>query len=125
MNRDEFIEFLTAMDNCWLEGRFDQLSEFLAEDIVVVAPNGKHRVDGIDQAIDSYRQFMLQAHVDRFTSGNHIVTMRGDTAVVEYEWGMTWTMNDAQQDETGREVLVLAYRNSSWRVVWRTQIPIA
>lgn len=125
MNRDEFIEFLTAMDNCWLEGRFDQLSEFLAEDIVVVAPNGKHRVDGIDQAIDSYRQFMLQAHVDRFTSGNHIVTMRGDTAVVEYEWGMTWTMNDAQHDETGREVLVLAYRNSSWRVVWRTQIPIA
>jgi ketosteroid isomerase-like protein len=68
---------------------------------------------------------MSVAKVNRFATSDHIVTLRGDTAIVEYQWRMSWTAAGADHHETGREVLVLSRRDDNWRVVWRTQIPTA
>jgi hypothetical protein len=70
----DFIGFVKAMDQCWREGRFEDLHFFLAEDVVLVAPGGKQRVGGSAQAVDSYRQFMTHARVDFFSTENHVVT---------------------------------------------------
>jgi len=69
------------------------------------------------------RQFASLAKVERFQSGEHVVTTRGDAAVLEYEWEMIWVSSGERHHETGREVLVLSRRNAYWRIVWRTQIP--
>jgi ketosteroid isomerase-like protein len=66
---------------------------------------------------------MSHAKVNHFQTGDHIVTLRGDTAVVEYRWEMAWTATGADHTETGRAVLVLARRDEGWRAVWRTPIP--
>ena len=119
----DFISFADRMDRCWMEGRLPELAEFLAEDVVFVAPAGTPRSEGLAPAIESYRQFMSHAQVNRFQTGDRIVTVRGDTAVIEYRWQMDWTAAGADHAENGREVLVLARRGEGWRVVWRTQIP--
>ncbi len=49
---------------------------------------------------------------------------KGDTAVIEYQWSMAWTSAGVDYRDICREVLVLASRGGSWRVVWRTQIPV-
>ena len=123
MNNDELISFVERMDRCWMQGRLQDLDAFLAEDVVFVAPGGKRRGEGIAQAIESYRQFTSHARIDHFQTNDYFVTQRGDTAVVEYAWQMTWVADETEHRETGREVLVLARRDASWRVVWRTQIP--
>ncbi|MEI9849899.1 MAG: nuclear transport factor 2 family protein [Sphingomonas sp.] len=120
---DELIAFTKQMDRCWMERRFGDLSGYLADDVVVVAPGGKHRIAGLDAAIESYREFMSRSDVDRFDSSGHVVTQRGATAVVEYDWDMSWTDQDASHVAEGREILVLAQRDHGWRVVWRTQLP--
>jgi len=66
---------------------------------------------------------MSHAKVTRFQTSHHIVTLRGDTSIIEYQWEMAWTTTDGDHAEKGREVLVLARRDEGWRVVWRTQIP--
>ena len=119
----DFISFADRMDRCWMEGRLPELAEFLAEDVVFVAPDGASRSEGLAPAIESYRQFMSHAQVNRFQTSDRIVTVRGDTAVIEYRWQMDWTAAGADHAENGREVLVLARRGEGWRVVWRTQIP--
>jgi ketosteroid isomerase-like protein len=124
MNDAEFISFVESLDHCWLQGRLQDLSAFLAEDVVFVAPGGTPRIAGLAQVIESYRQFTSQAQVHRFQASDHFVTRRGDTAVVEYAWQMTWVAAEAEHNDTGRDVLVLARRDENWRVVWRTQIPI-
>jgi ketosteroid isomerase-like protein len=124
MNPD-FVAFIESMDRCWMEGRFPELEAFLATDVVFVSPDGVHRGEGSAHAIESYRQFLSHAQVKRFETSDHIVTLRGDTAIVEYRWQMDWTSDGADYSETGREVLVLARRDGSWLVVWRTQIPSA
>ena len=119
----DFISFAERLDRCWMEGRFDDLDAFLAKDVVFVAPGGTPRSEGLAQAIESYRQFTSHAQVNRFKTSDHAVTLRGDTAVVEYQWEMTWIAAGEEHNETGREVLVLSRRDGNWRAVWRTQIP--
>ena len=105
-----------------MEGRLQDLGAFLAEDVVFVAPGGTPRGEGLEQAIESYRQFTSHAQVKLFQTSDYNVTLRGDTAIVEYRWRMSWTAGGEEHDEKGREALVLARRNNNWRVVWRTQM---
>jgi ketosteroid isomerase-like protein len=120
---DELIAFTKSMDRCWMERRFTDLSGFLASDVVMVAPGGEHRMQGIETAIASYREFMSRCEVKRFLSSDHVVTRRGPAAVVEYAWDMAWSDQGTEQEAKGREILVLARLADGWRVVWRTQIP--
>jgi len=106
-----------------MESRFGDLSDYLAGAVVMVAPGGKHRIAGIDSAMDRYRGFMSRSEVLRFDSSGHVVTQRGATAIVEYDWEMDWVDQDAHHAARGREILVLAQCDHGWRVVWRTQLP--
>jgi ketosteroid isomerase-like protein len=119
----DLIAFVESMDRCWIERRFDDLPGFIADDVVMVAPGGQTRVTGLPAAIDSYREFMERSVVRRFATSDHIVTERGDAAVVEYQWEMAWENDGAAHDAVGSEILMLARRGGAWRVIWRTQRP--
>ena len=123
MAASELVSFIERLDRCWMELRFSDLEAFLAHDVVFVAPGGEPRSEGIASAIEGYRQFMSHAQVNRFATSDHVVTLRGDTAIVEYRWLMDWIAAEAAHTEAGREVVVLSRRDREWRVVWRTQIP--
>jgi ketosteroid isomerase-like protein len=119
----ELISLVRAMDQCWIERRFDDLVLYIAEDVVMVTPGGKNRMQGRDSAIESYREFMQRCHVLRYEPTDYIVTHRGDSAVIEYAWDMAWDDAGNSHEAKGRDVLVFARRNDEWRVIWRTQLP--
>jgi ketosteroid isomerase-like protein len=125
MTDAEFVSFVKALDQCWVQGRLQDLTSYLADDVVFVAPGGKFRREGIAYAIESYRRFTEQARIDRFETWDYFVAHRGDAAIVDYVWDMAWAAGGAEHQETGRDILVLAHRNENWRVVWRTQVPAA
>ena len=43
MTDADFIQFAEGMDRCWRENRFHDLDTFLADDVIVVAPDGQTR----------------------------------------------------------------------------------
>jgi ketosteroid isomerase-like protein len=120
---ESLIAFIESMDRCWLERRHGDLASYLADDVVFVAPGGKQRVEGLAQAVESYRAFMESSQVQRYQPANHTLVRRGDSAVVEYDWHMTWESGGEAFDAKGREVLVLAHQENGWRVIWRMQLP--
>ena len=120
---DALVSFVEAMDRCWIERRFDDLSAFLAPDIVIVSPDGATRVAGLFAAVESYRSFMARSKVAWFAARDHVVTERGDAAIVEYRWDMAWRSDGVAHEASGRELLVLARRDGAWRIVWRMQLP--
>ncbi len=122
LSNDDFIKFVEDMDRCWRESRFHDLDAYLADDVVIVAPDGKTRLEGIAAAVESYREFMASSSVEHYTTSDHIMTQRGDAVVLEYGWKMAWTSGGTDYEGLGREVLVLILREGNWRVVWRTQI---
>ena len=120
---DDLIAFAKGLDRCWMERRFADLSGYIASDVIMVAPGGKHRMQGIEAAVASYRDFMSRCDVKRFQTSGHVVTRRGPAAVIEYDWDMCWSDQGIEHEDKGREVLVLTRHADEWRVVWRTQIP--
>ena len=125
MTEADFIKFVEDMDRCWREDRFHDLETFLADDVVFITPDGKTRLEGLAAAVQSYREFTASSSVERYTTANHIVTHRGDAAVIEYGWEMAWTSAGVDYNDTGREVLVLAARDGHCRINWRPQMPAA
>jgi ketosteroid isomerase-like protein len=121
---DDLIVFAKNMDRCWMERRFADLAGFIADDVVMVAPAGSDRMQGLGAAIASYREFMSRCEVRRFDTGNHHVTRHDAAAVVEYEWDMAWNDQGTEYQAKGREILMLAREAEGWRVIWRTQIPV-
>ena len=117
----DIASWVKAMDRCWLEHRFADLENYLAQDVVFVAPNG-HRAFGRDTAIEGYREFMGRAQIRRFQPGDPVVTQRGDTAVVEYDWDMAWESGGESYEAKGRDILVLSCSADVWSVIWRTQL---
>ncbi|WP_299323512.1 nuclear transport factor 2 family protein [Parasphingopyxis sp.] len=115
-------DFAVAMDRCWQDGRFDDLKDYLDENIVIVAPRGSARIVGIEAAIESYRGFMARAEVERYETGDTIITESGNTAILEYRWSMTWKTEDERHEADGREVLALNRSGNAWKAVWRMQI---
>jgi ketosteroid isomerase-like protein len=120
---DNLVAFTEQMDRCWMERRFEDLSAYVADEVVLVAPGGQHRMEGLGAAVESYREFMNRCEVSRFNTRDHIVTERGATAVVEYQWDMAWTDQGIAHEAKGREVLALSRGDHGWRVMWRTQLP--
>jgi ketosteroid isomerase-like protein len=120
---EDLIAFVEAMDLCWIQRRYGDLASYIAGDVVMAAPGGRGRIEGLESAADSYREFMERAQLHRYRTSGHTVTERGDAAVVEYDWDMAWDSDGSSHDATGREVLVLSRCDGDWRVVWRTQLP--
>jgi hypothetical protein len=40
---DDLIAFVNEMGRCWMEQRFSDLSAYIADEVVMVAPGGKQR----------------------------------------------------------------------------------
>jgi ketosteroid isomerase-like protein len=114
-------DFAADMDRCWQERRFDDLRDYLDENIAIVAPGGA-RTEGIEAAIASYREFMGGSEVIRYETADTIVTERGDTAILEYRWAMDWTSDGTAHTAEGREILVLNRSSEEWKAVWRMQL---
>jgi ketosteroid isomerase-like protein len=118
----QLISQIEAMDRCWLVRRFGDLAEFIAEDVVMVPPGDGKRIRGLEAAVESYREFMSRSEVRRYCTSGHVVTERGDAAVMEYDWDMAWECDGILREAIGREIVVLAHRDRGWRVVWRMQL---
>jgi hypothetical protein len=118
------IEFVKEMDRCWIERRFDDLSGYFAPEITVVTPFDR-RFQGLPVVLGNYREFMSRNEVRTFTPSDFFVTQAGDAAVVEYAWEMEWADDRQTHNAKAREVLALSRRDGAWRIIWRTQIPVA
>ncbi|MEM8696972.1 MAG: nuclear transport factor 2 family protein [Pseudomonadota bacterium] len=114
--------FAADMDRCWQERRFDDLRNYLDENIVIVAPGGGARTAGIEAAIGSYREFMSRSAVTLYETSDTVITERGDTAIIEYSWVMDWTDEGTAHQAEGREILVLGRSGGEWKAVWRKQL---
>ncbi len=59
-------KLIRGMNQAWMSGRFDDLQQYFAEDVVMVAPGGGMRMIGREAMIDSFRQYTEQATTHKF-----------------------------------------------------------
>jgi hypothetical protein len=104
---------VSRINDAWLNGRFDELRDYLHADVVLAQPGLARRIVGRDAVIAAYRQFAAEA-AQSFRAGEVRVDAAGDSAVTT----MPWTTDQ----ERGWDLLVFGKREGRWVVVWRTVV---
>ncbi len=118
----EVLEIVRAINECWLEGRYDELRTYFSEDMVLAMPGLEERVEGREAIVDSYRQFGESAKVRVFEGGTPHVDVIGPTAVATAGFEIEYELGGTAYREAGTDLLVLQRDTGTWRVVWRTVV---
>ena len=122
-DRTVISQLIRDLNQTWLQGRFDDLHRYYAEDVVMIPPGFQRQIVGRDAMVDSYRQFAQQATVHQFQEEDIDVRLFESTAVVTLRFHIKYDYGGNVQEETCAEILVLLSRDNEWRIAWRTQIP--
>jgi len=113
---------VTAINEAWLAGRFDELRDYFHPDVVLAQPGFAKRTVGREALIASYRDFVNRATIHSFTPGELQIDDSGDSAVTTMPWEMDYTIEGQRSQERGWDLLVFGKRDGRWVVVWRTVV---
>lgn len=125
--RKEVRLLLKKINNAWLKGRPDKLSDVpkdcFHKDVVIKGPGFQQLAEGNDACTKSYNDFIHQATVRECKLSEPDIDLWGNTAVATYSWEMTYEMNGQDHHESGYDLFVFARARGRWRAVWRAMLP--
>jgi hypothetical protein len=114
-----------AYDHCWLEGRPEDLRQFLHANVVFAGPQFERLASGVDACVRTYHDFLTQAKIHGFTPSDYIIDLAGDSAVMTYRWTIDYEIGGARHQDSGQDLLVWLHRAGRWLITWRSQRPDA
>ena len=92
---DDLQKSVEAYDRCWVEGRTDDLRQFLHPNVVFTGPQFERLASGVDACVKTYEGFLAQAKVHDFAASQHVIDVAGDCAVVTYRWTIDYEFEGA------------------------------
>jgi ketosteroid isomerase-like protein len=116
----EIREIVSAMNNAWTTGRYEEIAPHVADHVVMAPPGDDSRVLGRDAYVASFRQFAEIAAVKAFVPATPRVDVIGNTAVAVCPFEIAYDMEGESYREKGIDLLVFARPLGQWKVVWRT-----
>ena len=129
-DRDEkaaILAVLNEINDAWLNGRPEDIVGRIAphfhDDMVMKGPGFVGLPCGRNACARSYEDFVRQAGVREYKSGEPTIDITGDTAVAVYSWKMTYELSGAEYRETGHDLFVFVRERGSWLAVWRAILP--
>jgi ketosteroid isomerase-like protein len=118
----DILHTLSELTSAWRERRFEDLARFFDPDIVMKGPDFKELVRGREALVHSYADFMAQSRIADYAESNHSTHAWGDTAVVTYDWTMTYEQKGETKTESGQDMFVFVRRDSHWIAVLRVML---
>lgn len=118
-------EAVKQINAVWLSGRVARLSEFMLNDVVMVAPMFEARVEGMRAAVDSFQTFIRNARVHAFRESELQVDVWEDSAMATFRFDMTYDFGGGTYEDAGRELWLFVRVDKRWRLAWRHQVPLS
>jgi ketosteroid isomerase-like protein len=116
----EAWEFIQRLNRTWTsEGRPERLSEFFHPEMVAVSPSSRDRSVGRQACIAAWKEFADAAKIRgwRETEPRITVFNNGKTAVVTYNYRITFQMGGRSVTSNGRDMYVLVREGDRWWAV--------
>ena len=113
---------LDRLNAAWREQRFDDLHQYLDEHIVMKGPGLKTIGRGRAALVQSYVDFMGRSTITAYEESNHSIDVNQSTAVVAYDWSMTWEQSGKQDNASGQDMFVFERREAKWIAVLRVML---
>jgi uncharacterized protein (TIGR02246 family) len=120
---EEIRALLQMITAAWTQGPVERLADCFHDAMVIVSPRFQDRVEGRAACVESYREFLETATLQRYHQGYPDIHIIGDTAVATYRFEIIYTIDTTDFQESGWDVFVFARASGAWLAVWRTVVP--
>jgi uncharacterized protein (TIGR02246 family) len=121
----EVERLIRDLNAAWPEGRLEDVARCFDDEAVMVPPGGGELIRGRETIIGSFRGFLEAAKVHHFEVLDLTVAVFGSTACAVVPFQIRYELQGQIYDERGEDILVLMESAGEWRIVWRTQVPLA
>jgi ketosteroid isomerase-like protein len=119
-DQEQIRSLLSTINEAWLKGHTERLNECFRDDAVVKGPDLQEMARGREACVKSYADFIRTAIVKEFQAFEPVIDLFSNVAVVTSPWEITYSMNDRDYHESGRDLLVFIREVGKWRVAWRS-----
>ena len=125
MTLERVDTLLRDLQSSWQAGDLARIASFYHPDVVLLPPDMGEPITGRDAVVDSYRQFLDAARLDRF-----VITdltswtfdgLTSETAMAHLNFQITYQLEDERFIDTGLEVYTLVAGTEGPLIVWRSQ----
>jgi len=121
--QNEVWQILKEINDCWVQGRPEDLEGHLHPDVVFVAPGFEQRLEGRAACVDSFREFCSTAIVHDYRTATPAVDLLGETAIATYGFEIEYGLGSESFSEAGRDIWVFVRDQDRWLAIWRTIVP--
>ena len=115
---------MRRINQAWLEGRVEDLAQWVHPEIVMVFPDFSGRIQGRDLFLAGFHDFCRNATIHEFHEHDQHVDLTDDTAVVTFRYEMVYERSAERYRATGRDLWVFQSRGGEWLAVWRTMLDL-
>jgi len=121
----ELGDIVKNINQLWVGGYAEELSEFFHRDMVIVGPDLKMMGAGREDCIKSYIDFSNQARLLEYIESDFRINVWGNTAKVDYGFEIIYEIDGEKCHDTGRDLFIFSKdeNEGKWLAVWRMLIP--
>ena len=120
--REQVEAAMRRINRTWLEGRVDDLTPLVHEDVAITVPGFVARAQGRQLFLAGFREFSSSAVILDFNEHDHQVDVVGRTGVATFQYEMVYERSGGRYRATGRDLWVFELTNGEWIAVWRAML---
>ena len=118
-HKDQIKRIIKKINESWLEGHPENLSQYFHDNMMIVSPDFKIMGAGKAVCVKSYSDFISQAVIKNYQESDPEIHVWTNTATAFYDFEMAWEMNGKSFKEEGRDFFVFTNEAGNWLAVWR------
>ncbi|MCL1893521.1 MAG: nuclear transport factor 2 family protein [Holophagaceae bacterium] len=115
--KTEIWAMVQAMNDVWTTGNPEELSNYFHPNMVAVTPMNRHRIEGGVACIEGWKSFAKSAKIHYWKEINPIIHLYGNSAVVAYDYDMSFDMGGSTTQSSGRDLFFVVKENGKWWAV--------
>ncbi len=115
--KQEIWTTVRAMNDAWTRGNPDDLSKFFHQNMVAITPTDRHRLDGQAACVAGWKGFCNAARIHRWEEKDPVIHVYGDSAVVAYDFDVSFDMGGNTIDMGGRDMFFFIKEGQRWWAV--------
>lgn len=108
---------LRALNDAWTIGKPDDLAKYFHRNMVAITATERNRINGGAACVASWKGFATSTRIHHWTELNPVIHVYGDSAVVAYDFDMSFERNGQTIQMGGRDMYFFAKEDGKWWAV--------
>jgi hypothetical protein len=113
----EVWKTVLELNDCWTKGDGSRLVDYFHPRMVAITPTTRERIFGQKACVAGWMEFAKTAKTHYLKEIDPQIELFGNTAVVTYDFDMSFDMHGQTITMSGRDMLTLVKENDKWWVV--------